>query len=280
MVDRTLADSLAQLLPKADLFGYVTDELGLQRIALVTRPTGSELIQINLDTLREHPSRAVGKYAFGDLESFADYVNRLGSSSTIIWAEFDPQKTVLKYTAVLDDHSPVAPGWRHHTATFEPQRSYEWRTWTESDLVAQTQLEFADFLQDHTNDIVAPDGTALPSSLQMQKMATEFVYHQEHAVSSHVRPSSGGIRLTYIADPDSATNEVMQVFEKFALGIPVFRDGPAWRVDVRLKYRVASAKVLFTYALQRPDLVYQHAAKASLDAARAAFPNHQFLVAA
>jgi hypothetical protein len=52
----------------------------------------------------------------------------------------------------------------------------------------------------------------------------------------------------------------MQMFERFAIGIPVFHGGSAWSITARLKYRMAAGKVSFFYELVRPDRVHQGAA--------------------
>src|SRR5205814_7121671 len=112
--------------------------------------------------------------------------------------------------------------------------SAEWKAWKFKDRQAFAQVAFAEFIQDHEDDIATANG--LPTSLQMHQMCTEFVANEDRSLKSSVRLQSGGVRLTYIADPDAGTTETMQMFEKFALGIPVFHDGQAWSITARLKY--------------------------------------------
>ena len=65
-----------------------------------------------------------------------------------------------------------------------------------------------------------------------------------------------------IADPDQGTVESMSLFERFAIGIPVFHGDPvAWSLIARLKYRNNGGKLSFSFELVRPDRVHQGAAK-------------------
>jgi uncharacterized protein YfdQ (DUF2303 family) len=95
----------------------------------------------------------------------------------------------------------------------------------------------------------------------MLEMATNFVAAQDSVFKSATRLQSGGVTMTYVADPNAETVESMKLFEKFALGIPVFRDGGAWGLFARLKYRLGQGKVTFHYELVRPDRVHESAAR-------------------
>ena len=61
----------------------------------------------------------------------------------------------------------------------------------------------------------------------------------------------------------------MQLFERFAIGIPVFWNGDAYQITARLKYRVRDGKVSFWYELERTDVVFEAAARELIAAVRA-----------
>ena len=63
-----------------------------------------------------------------------------------------------------------------------------------------------------------------------------------------------------VAAGDAGTTAEMQMFERFAIGIPVFHGGEPFGIIARLKYRLNSGKVSFHYELTRPDRSHQHAA--------------------
>lgn len=197
-------------------------------------------------------------------DDFIDYVKRHGSlTDSTIWCEADYPKGEVEFTAILNDNGEdaAAAAWRDHLAHFQPEFSEEWKRWIGSHKKALNQVEFAAFIEENLKDIVGPtDGETLPTGAQMLEMALGFEATQDFRFKSAVRLSNGGVNLSFVQDDDDATLQRMQMFEKFAIGIPVFRNGDAYRVDARLRYRVRDAKLTFTYELNRFDKVLEAAA--------------------
>lgn len=270
---KNIAETLSEVLPKPAVIHVSTTNVeGLDIFhAAVPRGTDVKRFEVDLEKLMDSPRRTAGTAEFSNVESFLAYVTRHNKpSSTVVWCDFDPQSFELVFTAVLDDHAAEAAGWRGHKARFQPDFSAEWKAWKGKDRSNFSQIGFAEWIQEHDEDIATAQG--LPTSLQMLQMATEFVMNEERALKSAVRLQSGGARLTYIADPDSGTVEAMQMFERFGLGIPVFQDGPAWSMGARLKYRNNSGKLVFFYELVRPDRIHKAAALELIDAVRSGLP--------
>lgn len=261
VITKNLAETLAEVLPKASMLHTVdTDVPGLQ-IAHVAMPKGTELkeIKIDLEPFLPAPRKTKAVASFSDVASFLAYVARHADERSMVWCTFDPQTFALSFRAVFDEHAKGHPGWRAHCAKLEPEMSAEWKAWKGKDRQAFQQTPFAEWIQEHDDDIATANG--LPTSLQMLDMATNFVMNEERVLKSAVKLQSGGVRLTYVADADTGTTEAMQVFERFGLGIPVFHGGPAWSIGARLKYRNNGGKVSFFYELVRPDRVHESAAK-------------------
>ncbi len=250
---KNIAETLANVLPKAELLRETGDIL---HFAL---PAGVTIKEFDLEKTLPNPRRAKCRAEFVDAASFLKYIERHGGPATVTWCDFNPQTFALSFTAVLDDHAKDLAGWRAHKAKFTPDMSAEWKAWKGKDRQAFAQVAFAEWIQEHDEDISAANG--LPTSLQMLEMATNFVMNEERQLKSAVRLQSGGTRLTYIADPDQGTVESMSLFEKFAIGIPVFHGGPAWGITARLKYRNNGGKLSFLYELVRADRVHDGAAK-------------------
>lgn len=261
-IERNIAETLADVLPQAKLVHEVVTGVDMLTIAHVAVPKGTDLkeIKTDLEALLPHPRRTKATASFTDAASFVAYVKRHAEVGSVTWCHFDPQTFALKFTAVFDEHAKGSAGWRAHKAVLEPDMSAEWKAWKGKDRQSMAQVAFAEWIQDHEDDIATANG--LPTSLQMHQMATEFVANEERVLKSSVKLQSGGVRLTYVADPDAGTTESMQMFEKFALGIPVFHGvSPAWSITARLKYRLSAGKVSFHYELVRADRVHEGAAK-------------------
>ena len=258
-IQKNLADSLAALLPDARIVYPGTPAVG--DILHMAIPKTFDLKQIDTEQLLPNPRRVNGAAKFADADSFLAYVNRYADSeTTVAWCDFNPQTFHLSFAAVIDDHAKDLPGWRGHKAAFIPDLSAEWKAWKGKDREAMSQVTFAEWIQDHEADINS-QREDMPTSIQMLKMATEFQAHEEHSLKSAVRLQSGGVRLQYIADDDNATVEEMKLYEKFALGLPVFHGCDAWAIVARLKYRNAGGRLSFFYELQRADKVHESAAK-------------------
>lgn len=273
--DNNIASTLAKILPEAKQMA----EAGKDDSALVFAvPQGVKLETIDLEKFRATPRRKTGTAAFTAAASFAAYIGTHATEGTTAWANFNPQTSALSFSAVLDEHSKAAAAWRQHRATFTPEQSAEWKVWTGQNKKPMDQVAFAEFIEANAPDIASPDGSGMPSDLQMLQMATNFIANEDRTLKSSVRLQSGGVNLSYVADVDSGTVETMKLFEKFTIGIPVFQDGKAYPIVARLKFRLNQGKVSFFYELVRLDRVHRAAALDQIDQIREGLGNVPLLM--
>ena len=273
---RNIAETLAEVLPTASTLGMIDNPEGVTGLQIVhyALPKGTELKEVKTDLERLLPAPRATR-AFARLAGPADflaYVARHKKPESMVWCDFNPQTFKLKFTAVFDEHNRDAPGWRRHTAELDPMMSAEWKLWKDThDRKSMAQVAFTEFVQENADAINSSElsvAAGYPTALQMLTMATNFVMNEERQLKSAVRLQSGGMRLTYIADPDKGTTDDMAMFEKFQIGIPVFHGAAGWAIDARLKYRNNSGKLSFHYELVRPDRVHQAAAEQLIDQVR------------
>jgi len=276
IITKNLAETLAEVLPKAALLGAVPAPAGIDGLSILhySVPKGSEVkeLKIDLEPLLPNPRATRAHAKMAGPADFLAYVERHKQPRTMVWCDFNPQDFRVKFLAVFDEHYSGLAGWRRHTAELDPLMSAEWKVWKGNDKKAMPQIQFAEFIQEHDDNINSSDESVargFPTSLAMLKMATEFVHNEERVLKSTTRLQSGGTRLTYVADADAGTTEAMEVFEKFQLGIPVFHGAGAWGMTARLKYRVNAGKVSFHYELVRADRVHESAARELIDTVKA-----------
>lgn len=279
VIGENLAQTITRELPKAEILAKSNITAGtrdLGELLHIAVPNNFSMETIDNAPLLANPRRAVATANMGDVSSFIAYTRRHASPSTVTWCGFNPQTFALKFTTVIDEHAKDLPGWREHQAVLEPDMSAEWKAWKAKASVlgappiSFSQIAFAEWIESMADDITAelPDVKGLPTSLQMLTMATEFQANEERSLKSSVRLQSGGVRLTYISDPDKGTTEDMKLFERFGLGIPVFHDGGHFPIQCRLKYRTNSGKVSFHFEMIRPDKVHKAAALKLIDEIR------------
>lgn len=212
--------------------------------------------------LQPTPKRKVANVTLGDDGGFIAYLKRHGSlASCTIWCDADYPNGKVGYTAILNDHDQAVDGqqWRDHIAKFSPEKSVEWMRWTSKNKVSMSQIEFAEFMESNLADIASADG--FPTGTAMLQMATGLEITQDSKIKSAIRLQSGGVRMEYVQDDNAETASSMEVFSKFALGLPVFRGADAYQLEARLKYRLNGGKLTFWFELVRHDKVLEAAAK-------------------
>lgn len=282
MTQKNLAETLAEVLPKAQMLQEINTGIDGLLVGFAALPRGTEVkeVKVDLEAFLPTPRATKAVATFSDTTSFLSYIERHANPGTVVWCEFNPQTFALQFTGVIDEHEKGAAGWRRHRAVFKPDMSAEWKAWSGKNKEAFSQVDFAQWIQDHEDDINS-GSNSLPSSIQMLEMATNFVMNEERAFKSAVRLQSGGQRLTYVADADAGTVEAMQLFERFGIAIPVFHgDALASHLVARLKYRNSNGKLTFTYELQRLDKAHKAAADDLISAVTAGLKGVPLLMGA
>lgn len=230
----------------------------IKRVAL---PPGWSLEEKDDDAkLLAQPRRKIAKVRLHDADSFIDYVKRHGSmTDSTVWCVADYKAGKVAFLGILNDHGEDEnkPAWRDHRAHFTPEFSEEWIRWVGKHKQGFSQAEFASFIEDNLKDIAAVEGQ--PTGAQMLEMALTFEANQDMRFKSAIRLQNGGVQMSFVQDDDAQTLQKMQVFDRFSIGLPVFWNGDAYRIDARLRYRVRDGKLTFWFELIRQDKVLEAA---------------------
>lgn len=253
-----LAETLAREIKNPIEIGSEPDA-HVKRIAL---PPGWKLEERDEEKLLIAPRRKHATVELGEADSFVEYIKRHGSmGNSTIWCVADYKKGDVKFTGILNDHgeSENAAAWRDHTATFSPEFSEEWTRWNRMHKQPFSQPEFASFIEDNLKDIASVENS--PTGSQMLEMALTFEANQDMRFKSAIRLQNGGVQMSFVQDDDAQTLQKMQVFDRFTLGMQVFWNGEAYRLDARLRYRVRDGKLTFWFELIRQDKVLEDATK-------------------
>lgn len=257
--NQNLAETLAREMKQPIEIGSNTSA-AVRRLAL---PPDWQLVEKDESKMLPKPLRKIAQVRVRDVDSFIEYVKRHGSlTDCTIWCLANYVEGKISFTGIINDHGADenAPAWRDHRALFSPEFSEEWRRWTGVNRKQMSQTEFAAFIEDNLKDIASPDGAGLPSGSAMLEMALSFEATQDMRFKSAVRLSNGGVNLSFVQDDDAQTLQKMSVFERFAIGVPVFWNGDAYQIDARLRYRVRDGKLAFWFELIRADKVLEAAA--------------------
>lgn len=246
-----VAQTLARELPRPTEIAS-RDFDHYSRVAL---PPGWKTVDLDDERLLSAPRRKCASVTVTDVDSFCAYLQRHAAPNATVWASANYVSGDVAFLAVLNDHGGEEDGqdWRDHRASFRPEKSTEWTRWKGKDRQAFSQADFAAFVEDNLADVVGGDDG--PSGADMLRMAIEFEANQDMRFKSAIRLQSGGIDMAFTAQDDAGTLQKMRLFDRFAIGVPVFWGGEAYRIDARLRYRVKEGKLSFWYELVRADKV-------------------------
>jgi len=265
-LESTETENIAQTVAKQVKQPFeIGSEKHVKRIAL---PPGWSMKESDDEKLLEQPTRIKGEAIVRDIDSFINYVRRhaMPSISTIYCtAEYENDKII--FTSVLDDHAKDDPSWCAHKVIYKPDQSVEYKTWTTKHGVTMSQFEFAEFIERNLDDIASAEG--MPSGSQLLEMALQFEASQDMRLKSHVRLQSGGIQMQFVQDDEDETIAKMTMFDKLAIGVPVFWNGEPYQINARLRYRVREGRVAFWYELIRPEKVFEAACKTTIERIKA-----------
>lgn len=267
VLDGTLIDAAVKHLPSIVNIANVTAGDNDPGALVLGIPSNFKHQVVDLENLRiDGPRRTKASVQMQDSASFLSYVTRFADDRTVVYCDFNPTNSALKFTALLDDHRKAGASWREHTATFSPRQAEPWKVWTGANGKAMPQLDFALFLERNETDIAAADG--MPTSAQMLEMAVAFEATAEKRLKSKIRLQSGGVDLVFVDTDDANTQQQMRLFERFQIGVPVYwtrevegQPVKAYAVQARLRYRNVSGALQFWYELIRPEVAFERASR-------------------
>lgn len=279
--NQALIDVMERLV-ECDELHKVGDEL-----RIVAVPKGMELKSLKplLDQYLKHPERKTGTTVLTTLEAFCGFVNRHQENESVVFCD-DTNEKAPKLVAVFNAHSesrytseaPEAQAigrgeadWQDHRATYAFPLSEEWKVWTGL-VPAMSQADFAHFLEDRINDVLDPDQAGevakeyaasvkatLATAARLLELSRGLAVNLDGRVSQELNLKSGEGKLVFTEEHRDSAGQRLDVPGAFAIGIPVFRGGVAYKIPVRLRYRVAQGGVTWSLAVQRLDRVFEAA---------------------
>lgn len=254
-------------------------------VPVLSVPQGREIQSVKqyLDEFLDRPERRRGMSTLVTQESFITAVLRFMGGSSIIFADPNPKAPSLlaifdyheKGTTEEVDDGEVAAGWCQHKAKLALRMSKEWEAWYGIHEKQLDQASFAAFIADHVQDCVLVDDAAeaelpvreLRELLQarlggpnaLMKLGRGLEVNLGVQVKNMLTLETGEIKVAYVETQSSEGGAPITTPNLFYITIPVFYGGGAYRIPVRLRYRMAGSDVRWSFHLYRPDLTFEHA---------------------
>jgi uncharacterized protein YfdQ (DUF2303 family) len=229
-----------------------------------------------LDRYLKQPDRRQGTATLTDAASFIAHLKRFASEDSAVFAS--PTRSAPKLTVVFDYHpsnsNTTDAAFMGHRATYAPALSDPWNAWSGKNGASMTQVDFAAFIEEHITDVIVPNFDdpnlktfadlvqgrfASPSDLLA--MSRGLAVNVETTVKNAVQLNTGIINVQFEETHRDGLGQPIQIANLFQITIPVFYGGTPYRIAVRLRYRLAGGKIVWSYLLVRPDLVFDDAFK-------------------
>ncbi|HGM6858975.1 TPA: YfdQ family protein [Serratia rubidaea] len=209
----------------------------------------------SLEHLQLQPSMIRQNVSLLSASSLIAYVKKFSDERTAIFAD----KSATRIEAVLDYHSAsTSPAWGEHRAVYDCPYSDEWKEWSARDKRAMNQTDFAEFLENHIQDIApVSDGYKGPSGSELLDMVLEFQETRKAEFKSVRRLQDGTFQLTY--SDEKSGNGNTSIPEKISLAIAPFHNGAPYQVEARIRYRLKDGVLALWYELIEPKKIVEHA---------------------
>lgn len=274
--------ALIDVMERLDSADVLLEVDGKPRIVALSKGLDLRSTKKLLDEFLERPERKTGTTTTTTLESFCEFVNRHAEGESVVFCddtnEKAPKLVALfnahgesRYTSDVPDAGRGEPDWQDHRALYAFPLSEEWKLWTALQ-PSMLQVDFAHFLEDRVTDVLDPGQAGdvakeyaesvkatLATPARLLELSRGLTVHLDGRVSQELNLKSGEGKLVFTEEHKDGAGQRLDVPGAFAIGIPVFRGGVAYKIPVRLRYRVAQGSVSWSLAVQRLDRVFEAA---------------------
>jgi uncharacterized protein YfdQ (DUF2303 family) len=206
------------------------------------------------DAREAQPRRLKGTATLTELDSFLAHVNRHKSADSVVFADV----AGVKLTAVLNYHMAGSGDdkarWSDHRAVYSCPLSDAWKRWNEHSGEEMSQDDFAQFIEDHMDDLAAPTGNGddkdLPMPSDVLTMARNLIVNTKGAFQRTVDPVTGNYTMLNKSDNDTGTTKIPRAFK---LQLQVFDAGSYWGIQARVRFQLNHGVPCFSYLLYKAE---------------------------
>uniref|UniRef100_UPI0035CAE0A1 DUF2303 family protein n=1 Tax=uncultured Sphingomonas sp. TaxID=158754 RepID=UPI0035CAE0A1 len=262
---------------KAEVIEVTEPGSGVKALAVRSGNTVTPMASSIFDQYRTNPLRRAGTATMLSLDSLIEHINRFADTDTVVFA--DDNRVSPSLTAVLDYHraGPDAmPRFGKHRSIYAFPVSDEWKAWSKANAEPMGMVDFAAFLEERIIDVLfvendedlpedvqrmldALGGGAVATPNKLMELARGLQINESAVVQEAINLQSGEATIRFQAEHTDQNGAPLKVPSIFLIGIPVFNNGPLYRLAARLRYRKNGGKIVFWYDLWRTDRTFDHA---------------------
>lgn len=238
------------------LIDSTTGDLGDVQAALdlaLTLPTQSTVPNVYLGAqgqvwdLRSYtdPTRQRATRIAQTTDAFIGLANHLGFEPTVVFAD----RVGFRLVAVVDFGTDFKPTRDEHLIDFAPRPDPEWQAWANLHGKWIDQVAFADFIEEHLDSVIEPDGADLLDIVQTIKG------HRGIQFKTGFRLQDGQTKIAY--DETLSTHGgsgEMTIPNTLTIRTPIFREEDTVEFKAYLRYRIGDAgQITFMVKIQKQD---------------------------
>lgn len=215
-------------------------------------PNGSvHRIDLTGDEYRDQPRRKSGTTYVDDLNSFLEYWGKHSDGASELYVNVKEHFI----TGVLDAHTGDDARWGQHRVVLRMETSDRWKDWTRQNRKGMTQHQWADFLEDHVEDVRTPDAAT------MLEIANTFHASTKIKFQSSISLTSGSQRLTWEEQTTGTAGNTgqLEVPKTFTIGVAPFDFADAFGLTARFRYRISNGSLEVCFVLDDPAAVIRDA---------------------
>lgn len=266
--------------------------VGDEKVSVLAYPQGMVVKDVEdfIGGKRPNPRRRTGSATHTTLDSFILHANRFKDDDSALFAHGDMEQPSL--SAVFDYHqaltlvhadgeviergSSAMPRYGSHRSVYSFPVSDEWKAWLATNKKMMGQQDFAEFLEDRIMDVLPPpsEGDASASKLldfakqvggtfaspaKLIELSRGLAVHLDERVKQVTNLSTGEGEIQWEQKHNGADGQPLLVPSLFLIAIPVFKEGVAYRLCVRLRYRAGGGSVKWFYEIYQFERAFEDA---------------------
>lgn len=219
---------------------------------------------LDLSPWAKNPARRSGGVVLDEPASFDAYVNEFkAEGATRLYANLEGAQLIAVFN---DDQASASAGaWRDHRATLRLKRTPEWTAWRSRSGKKDGQREFAEFLEEHLDDITQPDAADLI------EIARTFTASNKVTFRSGVNLTNGETRFQYDEELEGKAGATGQIDipREFGLSLAIYEGTEKLEVTARLRWSLRDGNLLIGYVLVDADRLERESFRSEVEACQA-----------
>ncbi|ADE14131.1 conserved hypothetical protein [Nitrosococcus halophilus Nc 4] len=204
-----------------------------------------------LSNLMERPTKTVSSFRSSNPDSFIAYIKKYRLENTAVFCDIEEGSI----RGIIDYHGPSTADWCNHRAFLKCKKTPEFLSWEGDSEKVMSQTEFAEFIEDHLQDIVEPIGAQMLEICTTLRCKTKVEFNQA------TRLQDGNTQFLYSEESEAGAGQrgELRIPESIKLGIQVIEGGEHYELEAKFRYRIVSGSLKMWYKLMRPERAYRDA---------------------